>query len=223
MGKKIYLNTETYKKGTQLLSAKFPDGEINTKFDYDYLNDITSVKFTEGIKRIIQEYKYRNYPSIATIRHYCGYDLTTISKQAINKTLFKAIKRVRDTKTLCFVDKALNAVANRYGGHRVMQFWTQQDWLFNQKAMVELYDSYVRTGTREIKVLGSFEANIDFKQAYDTYVVWQQGDETKGKIVQFDKNCQLIHETDRKWLKVIEPVTDKKQIEEAENYAKAIG
>jgi len=218
MDSRKQLDPTIYKTGTQLLSGKFSEGNINTKFDYDYLKDIPENAFSNGIKKILENYQYKSYPAIATIRKYCGYDLSTISKQAINVVLFKAVKKVRDTMTLSFVDKALNAVANRYGGHRVMQFWSEQDWLYNQKAMIDLYDGFVRAGVCEDKVVGSFEANIDFKQKFETFVIWIDGDVMKCKSVAFNKNHLLEYpEKETKWLKFIGEEKESSQYKEIEN------
>jgi len=193
------LDPTIYKTGTQLLSGKFPEGNINTKFDYDYLKDIPENAFKNGIKKILENYQYKSYPAIATIRFYCGVDLESIAKNAIEVKLKRACKAVSDFNSLCFTDKTLNLVCNIYKGHSIIKQWSEQDWLFHKKAMRELYSSCLRASNGDNRVKGLYENRINtIPHNFKICLLGEVGE--KIKYIEIDKTKRLVNSEDSKYL-----------------------
>ena len=221
MDKSKQLSPATYKSGTQLLSAKFSDGKINTKFDYDYLKDIPDSDFSEGIKKIIENYVYKQYPSIATIRFYCGYDLDSVTKYAIDTKMRIACMKIRDHRSLCFTDRALNYVCEQFGGHGVVGRLTDEDWGFKQKAMKEMYSHAVRSGKGRDRVKGSYEKQFDSVPfAFQISIVDSVEEGAKTTVIQIGKDKKLVNPEDKKYLGLVGMVKDKSQYNQIEEMLK---
>jgi hypothetical protein len=199
MDSRKQLDPIEYKKGTQLLSAKFSEGNINTKFDYDYLKDIPENAFRNGIKKILENYQYKSYPAIATIRFYCGVDLDSIAKNAIEVKLKRACIAMSDFNSISFTDKALNLVCNTYKGHAVIKQWSEQDWLFNKKAMRELYSSCLRASNGDSRVKGIYEDQIE-RAPHDFKICLLGESGEKIKYIEIDKTKRLVNKEDFKYL-----------------------
>ena len=200
------LSMDQYRDGVKLLKMYFSESEKqNTTFDYDYLKDIPDQLFAEGIKKIIENYQYKYYPSIATIRFYCGYDLDSVTKYAIDTKLRKGCKAVRDARSLSFTDKALNYVCEQFGGHSVIKKLTDEEWTYKQKAMKEMYSHSIRCDRGIDRVKGTNEKqfnNIAFAFQVSIVDSVEQGAITK--VIQIGKDKKLINPgKDQKYLPLI--------------------
>ena len=219
--KKIILNNQVYSNGTSLLMARFTDGKIDTKFDYEYLSDISDQDFSEGIKKILQNYQYRSYPSIATIRFYCGYDLDSVAKYAIDTKMRLACKKIPDYRSLAFTDKALNHVCEQFGGHGVVGRLNDEEWLYKQKAMKEMYSHAIRRGRGLDRVRGTKEKLFESKPfPFQISIVDSVEPGSTTKVIQIGKDKKLVNPEDRQYLGLVGLVKQSDQYNQIENLLK---
>jgi len=151
------VNKQIFSQGLAYLGKNFeaikPDAIDVYKL---HLDDLGDQQFFDACKKLVEERKYKSFPTVAEIRYYAGIDLESISRDAIEK-LKKALKRFPDCYSLCFSDKTLNAVANDYGNLEDMKRWGDEAWSYNYKRLIDLYSSYKRNGTTAERIKGHDE------------------------------------------------------------------
>lgn len=158
------ISKETFMKCIAVLGGTFDSlPKEKAKIYYDNLKYLSESQLSSACGMLLCEYKYKTFPSVADIRYYAGVDLDTMAKMAIVK-LKKAIDKVSEYRSLSFSDKALNAVVNYYGKWTDIKHWTMEDWGYKEKAMKELYMSFVRAGVGDEKIKGHDELlGCDYK------------------------------------------------------------
>lgn len=118
-----------------------------------YLNDLSNEEFIESAQRMIKDRRYKDFPTVADILYYAGRDIESIAKDAIEK-LKRAVKKFSDYESISFSDGTLNAVISNFAKWQDIRSWSNEDWNYNYKRLVDLYSAYKRNGTTEDRVKG---------------------------------------------------------------------
>jgi len=148
------MDRKVFKEGTAYLSTVFESIKPEAISIYErHLNDLTDDEFREAIKKCIENRTYRDFPSIADLRHYAGKSLNSIADNAISK-LKRLATKVCETNSVEFTDKTLNAVASRFAEWKVITDWSEEDWSYNYKRLIDLYKSFKLQNVQEDRVIG---------------------------------------------------------------------
>ena len=144
-------------------------GELTTEKYSGYkrhLSDLTDDHLRTAVKKCVEDRVYSTFPSVADIRYYAGVDMESVAKMAIVK-LKRAISKISEYKSISFSDKALNAVVNHYGKWTDIKTWTEEDWGYKEKAIRELYISFIRSRVGEDRIKGHDEVlGHEYKVVY---------------------------------------------------------
>ena len=128
-----------------------------------HLNDLSDDDLRGAVKKCIENRRSRDFPSIADIRYYAGKDLNSIADNAISK-LKRVAQKKSDCNSIQFSDRTLNATAARYADWVQISDWSEEDWSYNYKRLMDLYKSFKRQGVEEEKIVGYDEQrNLPYK------------------------------------------------------------
>jgi len=90
-------------------------------------------------------------------------------------------------------------VCNTYKGHATIKQWSEQDWLFNKKAMINLYSSCLRASGGDSRVKGIYENQIErVPHDFKICLLGEVGE--KIKYIEIDKTKRLVNKGDFKYL-----------------------
>lgn len=148
------METKVFDEGIAYLSTVFESIKPEAISIYErHLKDLTDDEFRSAIKKCIENRSYRDFPSIADIRHYAGKSLNSIADNAISKLKRLAMK-VCEINSVEFSDKTLNAVASRFAEWKVITDWKEEDWSYNYKRLMDLYKSFKLQDVQEDRIIG---------------------------------------------------------------------